>query len=171
MITFIQTREGEVLSKLNKLTKKAQEHMEPGETVIASVIGAYSTKVLGSNTVRNGVLIATDQRVLFYAKKFGGFELESFPYPNISSFEMSKGFSGHKIKMFASGNEVEVKWINHGDLDLLMKEVRSRLKSSNSAPVPALDPTDELRKYAALRDEGVINDEEFEAKKKQLLGL
>ena len=46
------------------------------------------------------------------------------------------------------------------------------------APDPAVeaeaagDPQlDELERLAALRDQGVITDEEFEAKKKQLLGL
>lgn len=163
------------MSKLNKLTKKAQEHMEPGEKVIASVLGAYSTKILGQNSNRNGVLIATDQRVMFYAKKFGGYDLESFPYSNISSFEQSKGMMGHKIKMFASGNEVEVKWINQGDVDLLMREVKSRLKGGSPPTFAAAetvappDPTEELRKYAALRDDDIITEEEFQEKKKQLL--
>jgi hypothetical protein len=110
----LQGRGRTTMSKLNKLTKQAQAHMEPGETVLASVLGAYETKRLGQKSARNGILVATDQRVLFYAKKMGGYDLESFPYSNISSFEQSKGMMGHKIKMFASGNEVEVKWINQG---------------------------------------------------------
>lgn len=169
------------MSKLNKLTKQAQAHMEPGETVLASVLGAYETKMLGNKTVRNGILMATDQRVLFYAKKFGGYDLESFPYPNISSFELSKGMMGHKIKMFASGNEVEVKWINKGDLDLLLQEVKRHMKGG--APSHAAEevgaaevsvktsPADQLREFASLRDEGIITEEEFEAKKRQILGL
>jgi predicted Zn-dependent peptidase len=42
-----------------------------------------------------------------------------------------------------------------------------------AAPPPAAqsDYTDELEKLAKLRDEGVVTAEEFEAKKKQLLGL
>ncbi len=108
---------------------------------------------------------------MFYAKKWAGYDLESFPYSNISSFEQSKGMMGHKIKMFASGNEVEVKWIKQGDIDLLMREVKSRLKGSDAPAAPASDPTEELRKYAALRDDGIISEEEYEAKKKQLLSL
>jgi len=30
---------------------------------------------------------------------------------------------------------------------------------------------DELKKYAGLKDEGIITEEEFQAKKKQILGL
>jgi hypothetical protein len=113
--------------------------------------------------------------VIFYAKKMGGYDLESFPYPNISSFEQSKGMMGHKIKMFASGNEVEVKWINKGDLDTLLREVKSRMKggapSRYEGTGAASSPTDQLREFVSLRDEGIITEEEFETKKKQLLGL
>jgi len=37
-----------------------------------------------------------------------------------------------------------------------------------AAPV---DPTAELQKLAALKDQGIITEEEFAAKKKQILGL
>ena len=40
-----------------------------------------------------------------------------------------------------------------------------------AAPVQTEDPTVALPKYKALMDAGVITAEEFEAKKKQLLGL
>jgi membrane protease subunit (stomatin/prohibitin family) len=45
-----------------------------------------------------------------------------------------------------------------------------------AAPAPAADPggadyTAELEKLAKLRDEGVITPDDFEAKKKQLLGI
>ena len=33
------------------------------------------------------------------------------------------------------------------------------------------DPVDELRKYKELLDDGIITESEFEAKKKQILGL
>jgi len=46
---------------------------------------------------------------------------------------------------------------------------------SEEAPAPSDtshdDPTEELRKLAALRDDGIITTGDFEAKKKQLLGL
>ena len=40
-----------------------------------------------------------------------------------------------------------------------------------SVPAAETSSADELRKYKQLLDEGVITEEEFEAKKKQLLGL
>lgn len=38
-------------------------------------------------------------------------------------------------------------------------------------PVSAPSAADEIRTLAALRDEGILTAEEFEAKKQQLLGL
>ena len=37
-------------------------------------------------------------------------------------------------------------------------------------PVARVDPADQIRKLAALRDEGIIAEDEFAAKKRQLLG-
>ncbi|HEU4449316.1 MAG TPA: SHOCT domain-containing protein [Gaiellaceae bacterium] len=39
------------------------------------------------------------------------------------------------------------------------------------APPAAPDYAAELQKLASLRDQGLINDQEFEAKKKQILGI
>ena len=38
-------------------------------------------------------------------------------------------------------------------------------------PQPTTSPADELKKYKELLDMGIITQEEFDAKKKQLLGL
>ena len=45
---------------------------------------------------------------------------------------------------------------------------------TQQAPAPTAavaDPTDELKKYADLKDQGVITQEDYDAKKKQILGL
>ncbi len=42
---------------------------------------------------------------------------------------------------------------------------------AENAPVAAADPVAELKRYKELLDNGVITQEEFDAKKKQLLGL
>ena len=40
-----------------------------------------------------------------------------------------------------------------------------------AAPAPAADPVAEIQKYKLLFDAGVLTEEEFAAKKKQLLGI
>ena len=66
--------------KLNKLLGKAEEHLDSDEEVIKAVVGTYETKIMGNDSVRKGLLAATNHRLIFYAKKRGGSDLESFPY-------------------------------------------------------------------------------------------
>lgn len=155
--------------KFEKLKKEAMSHLEQGEEIITAVMGAYESEILGQDTVRNGVFLATNKRVVFYGKKMFGYDLEVFPYSNISSIETSKELMGHKITFFASGNKVKMKWINVGEINEFVNYVKENIgkKSSGSSTSAA----DEIRKYKELLDEGIITAEEFEQKKKQLLGL
>ncbi|WP_460772264.1 hypothetical protein [Microbacterium sp. GXF7504] len=59
------------MGKADKLMEQARQHLESDEVVEAAEMGAYEAKLMGKDTVRNGVLIATDRRVVFYAKKLG----------------------------------------------------------------------------------------------------
>ena len=165
------------MAKVEKLLEQARAHLEADEEVLFSILGAYEAKVLGSDSVRNGVLIATDRRLVFYAKKLGGYDLESFPYRQISSFEGGKSMMGHHVKIFASGNNVQVKWMK-SDISQLMSIVREKMHAQQvhsapvAQPVPAIPDEDHgaaLRKLAALRDEGLITPEEYESKRAEVL--
>ena len=152
--------------------------MEPGECVRAAVMGAYETKVMGNDTVRNGILLATDRRVLFFAKKLTGFDLESFPYRNISSFDQAKSLMGHSVTFYASGNKVHVKWINTvPELAAFTSSVKAAMngdaeKSGTGPAVQAKSDVDvigQLRQLGELRDLGIVTPEEFELKKAEFL--
>ncbi|RIM76635.1 hypothetical protein BU121_09835, partial [Staphylococcus xylosus] len=71
--------------------------LNENEEIQYSIFGAYETKSLGANTVKNGVLVATNQRIIFYAKRFTGYDLENFDYSKISTFELSKKLMGNII--------------------------------------------------------------------------
>lgn len=56
--------------------------------------------------------------------------------------------------------------------DAIYKAQSMSGQSAASAPAPqAADSTDELTKLAELKDKGILTEEEFAAKKKQILGL
>lgn len=65
-------------------------------------------------------------------------------------------------------------------ITLVVIIIRTRNKSKNTKrglnameqpPVPATSDADEIMKFKNLLDQGIISPEEFDAKKKQLLGL
>jgi|SRR4051794_1800096 hypothetical protein len=166
------------MAKLDKLVEHAKAHLEPGEVIKAAAVGTYETKIMGSETVRAGILVATDRRVVFYAKKLTGYELESFPYGNISSFEQGKNMMGHNITMFASGNRVHVKWIpTDENLARLTAEVKAAMNAKHvvpqsapqAAPAGHSDVMTQLKQLGELRDVGIVTAAEFEAKKAELL--
>lgn len=164
------------MAKLDKLTEQVKAHLEPSEPILGAVQGTYETKIMGSDSVRTGSLIATDRRLVFYAKKLGGYELESFPYGNISSFEQGKNMMGHTVTFFASGNKVHMKWIKTDkQLALFTETVKASMNGAKATPAPTAaapaqgDVMDQLRKLGELRDLGVLTGDEFDAKKAELL--
>ena len=68
-----------------------------------------------------------------------------------------------------------VKYNWHEDVERWIEEGREKEEKAKAKPKKAAtkkhDPTAEIRKYAKLRDDGLITEEDYEAKKKELLGL
>ena len=161
------------MASYNKNLAAVVEHLDEGETIIASCGGLYKAKVLGTDSVRKGILLATEKRVVFFGKKFGGDDLESFPLSNVSAIEMSKHwFSGPAINMKMSGNTAEVTHLNEGDPDAVVKYVRDHMGESSAAPVAAPVADDipaQIQKLASLKDAGILTEEEFTTKKAELL--
>ena len=57
------------------------------------------------------------------------------------------------------------------DIRKALEEYKNNDTIQVAAPVAALSPAEELKKFKELLDMGIISQEEFDAKKKQLLGL
>lgn len=58
-----------------------------------------------------------------------------------------------------------------GQLDLLMKKAPEKTGQQRDVPVQTVSSADEIRKYKELMDEGIITQDEFAIKKKELLGI
>lgn len=151
--------------------KAIKEHLKDGETVKQSVFGMFETKILGNDSVRNGVLVATESRIVFYAKKMFGFDLESFPFKNIGSIEQSKGFLGQAIVINSSGNNAKLKWIKqfNGDVPAFVEYVNSNIGQTQNDQIAQDDIPSQIKKLSDLKDQGILTDDEFSAKKAELL--
>lgn len=158
------------MAKPEKLVKFAEEHLN-GEEVKYWVFGAFKSEILGKSTLRNGLFIVTDRQVFFYCKKTFGYETESFPFSNISSIETGKGAMGHKLNIIVSGNKAEMSMINTGQYKEFVEYVQSKIGKTSAPAATTVDASEELRKYKALVDDGIISEEDFAEKKKQLLGI
>ena len=116
-------------------------------------------------------ITVTDKRV-FGTTTFG--KRVDLPFDSISAIGMSAfkgiaiGTSSGKISFKGIGNRDEI----HSTINQQLVNRQSQAKNIPSAKQEILPSNaDELKKYKDLLDSGVITQEEFDAKKKQILGL
>lgn len=149
--------------------RNLDEHLWEGEKVEEMTTGAY-----GGGT---GLIVLTDRRLLFFKDGWVAKTSEDFPRDKVSSVQLSSGLLLGKIIIFASGNRAEITNVNKQDGKRIVDNIRARLSPSPESQEPASELTPgaedkvlaQIEKLGELRDAGVLSDEEFEAKKTELL--
>jgi Bacterial PH domain/Short C-terminal domain len=137
----------------------------------------------------NGVLVATNKRLVFIDKGLiYGLRVEDFPYDKISSIQYSTGMLLGKITIFTSGNKALIEQIDKAQVKLFAEYVRARISGSqdhasyfeseeetklesSSFPQSNDETIEFLERLGKLKEQGILTEEEFTAKKKQLLGI
>lgn len=143
--------------------------LNENEEILSSIFGAYETVSLRKETIKSGVLVATNERVIFYGKRITGYDLENFQYDKISSFELSKKIMGNVVTFYASGNKVKLKWINDKEVDNFIQIVNEKIKQTPSIEKEMpIDNLQQLKTLKELLDMGAITQEEFDEKKLEL---
>lgn len=127
---------------------------------------------------KQGVVVLTSERLFFFEKSMMGSEsLEEFPLASISSLSVNKKMTGEELKIFASGNQAQISSMMHGQADAMVRAFHAAKTAVSSnrgattppdAPAPT-DPVEQLERLAALRDKGILTDDEFAAKKADIL--
>jgi hypothetical protein len=142
-------------------------------------------------------LVATDRRVLVYKRGITsgsafGKQLNSWEYAMVSGVEAKQAMTTKAIVLQISGappvtkfgrfdngpqsvweapNAVMVKITN---FDHAVATLRQLIAEHRNPPSPAQaipDPVEQLQRWAALRDQGVLTEEEFQHQKRKLLGM
>ena len=156
------------------------ELQKQSAVIISGVITAclFVICILVASIVYNGLskilLVVTDKRV--YGKAMFGKQVD-LPLDSISTLGMGAfssiavATSSGKITFWGISNRDEI----HKAISGLLQNRQSG-NTKEAAPVTHItqqvqSSADELKKYKDLLDSGVISQEEFDAKKKQLLGL
>jgi len=130
---------------------------------------------MGTKTSRNGAILVTDRRVILYTKKLGGYEMYDHVYGLLTALDYKKGAIYGNITFAASGDRTHVKQVPKDSVERVAKAIRERMAAAHEQGQPGagagVSAADEIRKLAELHAEGILTDEEFAAKKQQLLGL
>lgn len=150
--------------------KRLPEHLGEGEAVRWLAAGTYGGG--------QGLLALTDRRLFFLKDGMMKKVSEDFPLAKISSIQWSSGMMSGKIQVFLSGNKSEMTNVPKAEGKAIVDDIRGTIASgagasvAGSSPAPSdVDPIEQIQKFAALRDSGLLTDEEFAAKKAILLGI
>lgn len=164
-----------ILAKKTKHVVKFEErHSIDGESVIAWSEG-YIGDVMGKGdkTQRNGALIVTEARVIFYRKGLLGEILETMPLKSLTSVERKSKLGHRIIKLHTSHDDLEFKTFNKDGETSVANAIEEGRSEKSPAPVAVLAPQedglDKLKKLAELKDAGVLSEDEFNSKKEKLL--
>ena len=182
------------MADLNHLDKKAQKALasvlEASEEVLVAQPGEKAALVATSRR------ILVCKWGLTSGSMFGS-QVNSWDFAHVTGIEYRKGMTTKAIVVQTAGAQVVTKFgrmdsgptsvweapnalfvsddageVNVGILRRMVADHHRLPTGSFSPPPPATDdPADQIRKYAGLRDDGIISEEEFQAKKRSLLGI
>ena len=116
-----------------------------------------------------GILVASNKRLIFIDKGLiYGLRVEDFPYDKITSIQYKTGLLLGEITIFASGNNATIQSILKGMVKPFAEYARARIthKTEHASAPPTSSPAPDdviskLEKLAALKERGILTEEEF----------
>ncbi len=176
---------------LNKpAIKIAQTQLSLSENVLCALVcniytdpvrGELSTKLPSIMKVLPGVLVVTNLRIFFVSNQIGKRTIREIPLSSIRSIDSKANYVFEFLRISGITNMI----VTYGGIDLishLRNAINEALEKRNApqAAAPAPQPADndlssadieQLQALKQLYDTGVLTEEEFAAKKAQILGL
>lgn len=144
----------------------------PDEELLDVTSGRVEVKRLGSDTKRAGLLVVTTRRVFLYSKGLAGNQVRDLYYDALSSVDIERSaILGNIIDLAVHGDRTEITLVPREDVERVVNSIREQVTAHRSASSPTATVGDQVRDLARLRDEGLLTDEEFETKRRELLGL
>ncbi len=145
--------------------------------ICSNAIGRY-----GSTSNGAGIVIFTTKRIMVCGSPgiIKRLSTSSILINNVSSINPIKGFLLGSIQIETIGNDdIKIQNLSKPSVDKLTKILtdalniaRERIENNSAATViQQVSAADEILKFKGLLDAGIITQEEFDSKKKQLLGL
>ncbi len=124
------------------------------------------------------LITCTDKRVIFLDKGLiYGLKHIEIPIEKINSVSHKKGLMFGTLTVHHGSDSMLIKQINKDTIDPMMEAINREINKArdfgnNSIKQrETVSAADEIKKFKELLDEGVLTQEEFDAKKKELLGL
>lgn len=136
--------------------------LDRGEFVYAIGVGNLGGKM--------GIVALTDRRLLFLEKSIGSENVVEFALGSIGALSLGKKMGGETLTITHSGTAATITTLQHGQGDAIARKFREWKDQPAAAAAPAApDPIEQIERLAALRDKGILSEDEFQVQKTQLL--
>lgn len=183
----------QILALNTKLSSSVNDEVDELVKVLDTdekIVAIADARYLHNNT--NGLLLATQRKVLFLNRKFfGNIYKKEFPHQNINTVLDDTREKDSSLKILTNGPTADFILDGSNSAELFCKAIERYIKSSEnrekqqltqpelkasafqpSQPIQEEDPSvvfDKLEKLGRLRDNGILTDDEFAEQKKKLL--
>ena len=155
--------------------KMLADILDDGETIGAMVAGKYHR----TGTNHKGIAVATSKRVVFVDKGFISKETAQMGYDIIETVSDSFGMRLAGIQLTGRGAAgYSIQDVKKQEVKPFVDYVRSQLeayrkaeRTPQAAAAPRLDIAGELEKLHGLVKQGILTQDEFDAKKRSLLEI
>lgn len=124
-----------------------------------------------AKSTRNGILVCTDQRLIFYmSKMFGRWEMEYAPIDQISSVAFNKGLFQGRIHVTVINDEKVIKWVDNTAAQIIVGLIEKELdKIRAGKKTGGANNVDPMKALQMRLVNGEITVEQYE-KLKNILG-
>ena len=149
------------------------------------VLDVYENKVIFTSTQSTSTLVTglvfgssvtQGEKTIYYKDATGVQYKPSTVLDGYIQIETASGNMTSSSSQYSGENSIQFSGKQRNEeAEIIVAYIKSRIEEIKNAPaggvVQQLSPADELKKHKELLDMGVITQEEFDLKKKQLLGL
>jgi ribosomal protein L37AE/L43A len=152
-----------------------EENLTNNEIVLMAFIGLHNYKSASKHD-GNFAYAITNKRILMAQKDVIGQKFQTVSMENINDITFQTGllFGVLTIDTYKETFNVGLDKQSAQKINAKIHEVleeRKQKPSQENKSIPVISSADELKKFAELHAQGILTDEEFAAKKKQLLGI
>lgn len=142
------------------------QHVGASETVSYIAQGTYRE--------HQGITVLTDRRLLFVFHGWVNQVIEDFPLDRITAVSSKTGLGTGTLIVHTGGARAEITSIVTRDLKHFVDALRQRLAGAPESAGIKLESSradliEQIRELGELRDQGILTDTEFDAKKSNLL--
>ncbi len=136
------------------------------EVVENIIVGRYYSSI--------GLLTATNKRLIFLDKGLFKLKVEDFDYSKISSILYSTGIFTGKMIIFSSGNKSIIHDVRNAKLRVFGDWVRAKISQASNNIITSsqgnpISKIEQLERLAKLKDQGILNEIEFNIEKVKIL--